>query len=179
MKRRGFTIVELVITITVMVILLTLAVVNISSTQANARDAERKADVESIAMYMENYYSSNIEDGSSTGFFSSGGTYPGSSYMGDYFRTLIPDADPKVLRAPGVSTDSPASLIEATNNVQTVTGITPKPSATNDVYVYQPIQPDGALCVDPAFAMPDCVKFNIYYYQEKTGKIEMITSRHQ
>lgn len=38
MERRGFTIVELIITITIMGILLTLAVVNVGTTQLNARD---------------------------------------------------------------------------------------------------------------------------------------------
>ena len=53
MLRRGFTIVELIITITIMGILLVLAVVNVSGTQAQARDDERKADVESISLNLE------------------------------------------------------------------------------------------------------------------------------
>ena len=40
--RRGFTIVEIVIVMVIMGILLGLAVLNISSSQANTRDNERK-----------------------------------------------------------------------------------------------------------------------------------------
>ena len=53
MTRRGFTIVELVITITIMGILLTVAIVNLNATQANGRDAERRGDVESLALNIE------------------------------------------------------------------------------------------------------------------------------
>lgn len=58
MTRRGFTIVELIITITIMGILLTLAVINVSSTQMNARDDERKADAEALSSSLEAYYGS-------------------------------------------------------------------------------------------------------------------------
>lgn len=58
MTRRGFTIVELIITITIMGILLTLAVVNVNATQVSARDDQRKADVEAIANHLESFYAS-------------------------------------------------------------------------------------------------------------------------
>lgn len=56
MEHRGFTIVELIITITIMGILLTLAVVGLSSTQLSARDNERTTDVEALALQLEAYY---------------------------------------------------------------------------------------------------------------------------
>jgi prepilin-type N-terminal cleavage/methylation domain-containing protein len=58
MRTRGFTIVEVVVTITIMGILLTLAVVGVNSTQMNARDNERKADIEAIQANLESYFSS-------------------------------------------------------------------------------------------------------------------------
>ncbi len=72
MRRRGFTIVELVIVITIMAILLTLGVVNLRSAQANARDTERKTDIESIAQHLETYYTSGTD--SSTVSSCTGGT---------------------------------------------------------------------------------------------------------
>ena len=80
MKRRpGFTLVELLITITIMVILLALVVVSLRSTQANARDEKRKTDTANIARGLERRYvegnpiatSSSIEKGS----------YPGGNEM--------------------------------------------------------------------------------------------------
>jgi len=57
MTRRGFTIVELIITITIMGILLTLAVVNVGSTQLKARDDKRVASVQAIGSYLDGFYS--------------------------------------------------------------------------------------------------------------------------
>lgn len=65
MIRRGFTIVELIITITIMSILLTLAVVNVNTTQMNARDDERKTDVQTIGSYLDSFYSSGFTSGTS------------------------------------------------------------------------------------------------------------------
>lgn len=174
MMRRGFTIVELVITITIMGILLTLAVVNLNSTQANARDAERKGDVESLALNIEGYYTNVDPD-----LFMSGGTYLGSSYMNDSeIKEYLPDLDMKNAHAPGVAESAPISVVPATNNNTTTTGVLPQPSQTNDVYVYQPLTADGALCVDP-FINVSCRRFNIYYYQESDNTVQMITSKHQ
>ncbi len=53
---RGFTVVELLITLIVMAILLTLGVVNLRSTLANGRDTERQSDIEVIARGLEQYY---------------------------------------------------------------------------------------------------------------------------
>ena len=62
MTRRGFTIVELVITITIMGILLTVAIVNLNATQANGRDAERRGDGESHAINIECYNTNENPD---------------------------------------------------------------------------------------------------------------------
>jgi len=73
MKRRGFTIIELIIVVTIMGILLTIGVVNLRGSQANGRDAERKVDVDTIALHLETYYTSGI-DNTSIPFSATGGT---------------------------------------------------------------------------------------------------------
>ena len=60
MTRRGFTIVELIITITIMGILLTLAVVNVGSTQLKARDDKRATSVAAIGNYLDSYYTNGV-----------------------------------------------------------------------------------------------------------------------
>jgi len=171
MIRRGFTVVELIITITIMGILLLLAVVNVSSTQQRARDDERTADVQAIAANLEDYYRVGIPSG-----VTPPGTYPIASVMSqsntDIRKTLL-DVDPKSLVAPGKSLTF-KSLIPATNATQTITGVTPQP--TIDTYVYQPISSNGSLCTP----MTDyCRKFNIYYRLEGNVTVQTVTSRRQ
>lgn len=174
MMRRGFTIVELIITITIMGILLTLAVVNLGSTQANARDSERKGDVEALALNLENYY--NNQD---PNIANSGGSYLGSSFLNDsQIKTYLPDLDMKNVHAPGVDVSAPISAVPAQNNTTTTAGVLPQPSKSNDVYVYQPLTADGNLCTDPSVT-GDCRRFNIYYYQETDNSVQMVTSKHQ
>ena len=174
MKRLGFTIVELIIVITVMGILITLAVVNVNSSQVRARDNERKTDVEAIALAFEtgtpNIGASEAQD------FSQSGYYPGTSFVSiiiqtDDIKWLLPDLDPKALRAPGVGDDQPISLVAATNAVQSTSGVQPQP--TINTYVYQAINQSG-LC-----AYDGCRSFNIYYRQESDNSVQVIKSRRQ
>lgn len=60
MIQRGFTVVEIIITITIMGILLLLAVVNLNASQMSNRDAERVSDVESIANNLESFHTSGV-----------------------------------------------------------------------------------------------------------------------
>ncbi len=175
MIRRGFTVVELLIIITIMGILLTLAVVNLNTTQANGRDSERKTDVENIALHLESYYRNQNPDL----FFSGGGTYLGSDLIDDSsLKTHLPDIDMKSTRAPGKSTNDPTSLRAATNTDTTEAGIAPQPSKSNDIYVYQPLTANGGPCTLP-LAGNDCRRFNIYYFEESSNSVKKITSKNQ
>jgi len=172
MYRRGFTIVELIITITIMGILLVLGVVNLRGTQANARDDERKTDIEAIAMQLESYYTSGND--ASTTF----GRYPSTSIIGNE-RVTLRDIDPKSLATPGAAVDANnipiSSLVAATGGaqIQTTAGVTPQP--TINTYVYQPVQADGTLCT----GVLECRKFNLYYMFETDNTVYMVTSKNQ
>ena len=170
MKQYGFTVVELVITIAIMGILLTLAVVNVTSTQVNARDVERVSDVESIASHLETFYKTDIVGGSAAG------RYPSTALLASgetSLKTFLPDIDPISAIAPGAA-DVATSFIPATNAVQTTAGVLPQPTKTQ--YVYQPIQTAGTLCTAET---QDCRKFAIYYRTEKDSIIKQIISKNQ
>ncbi|HET8884115.1 MAG TPA: type II secretion system protein [Candidatus Saccharimonadales bacterium] len=169
MRRAGFTIVELAITITIMAILVTLSVVNLNGTQANARDEERKTDIGNIILYLEGIYTSGTPNNPDYR-----GSYPPTSAASStaniesWFSTL----DKKSLQAPGTSETS-YSLVPATSTTQTTAGVLPQP--TTNTYVYQPITTSGALCA----ATGDCRKFNLFYRLEVDNSVHMITSKHQ
>ncbi len=167
MYRRGFSIVELIIVITVMGILLVLGVVNMRSTQSRARDDERKTDIETIALQLENYFNTGTD-----GWNASTGSYPTTDLVSSV-QTTLRDADMKSFTAPGAASLA-ASFVTATNNTQTTAGVTPAP--TISTYVYQPLQPDGTLCTG---VMTTCRKFNLYYMLETDGSSNMVKSKNQ
>ena len=178
MNRRGFTIVELLIVITIMGALLILGIANLRDSQISARDSERKTDIETIALHLENYYTF----GSDT---SSVGSYPSTDLVG-HETTYLPDIDPNSFRAPGY--DSGTSLIaDVCSGVceQTPANIIPQPTIDSQFqYVYQPLDKDGNLCTGSI----ECRKFNLFYQleQPKTstncpapGNICFLTSKNQ
>jgi type II secretory pathway pseudopilin PulG len=169
MKHRGFTIIELIVIIAVMGILLILGVANLSGSQANARDAERKTDIETIALHLETYYSSGTDGSSSIGQYPS--VDPTNGLIG-HETTFLRDIDTASLMTPGAAS---SSLIAATNNVQTTNGVLPQPSISQ--YLYQPIATDGSLC--DSSTTKECRKFNLYYRLETDNIVYTVTSRNQ
>lgn len=135
-------------------ILLVLGVVNLRGSQANARDNERRGDIEAISLSLESFYSTG-NDASTTL-----GRYPSTGIIGQE-TTILRDIDPKSLSTPGQTTPS---LVAATCTgvcVQTTAGVSPQPTISQ--YVYQVLQPDGTLCTP---GIVDCRKFNLFYRLE-------------
>lgn len=67
--KKGFTLVELMIVITVIAILATIAVVSFSRVQKQARDTKRKGDLRALATALQAYFTEK-------------NTYPGSDIAG-------------------------------------------------------------------------------------------------
>ena len=168
MKRNaGFTLVELLITMTVMTILLVLAVVNLRSNEANARDEERKTDVSNIAQQLENYY----EAGTDT---NDPGVYPPTSDVNTEaeVKATLPDLEPKSLRAPDIADSSAMSFTVATTNAVQTPDV--------NTYIYQPLRADGSLCDMYDFGTADeCQEFILYYKLETVSGTQKIVSKHQ
>ncbi len=163
MNRRGFTIVELLIVIVIMGMLLTLGVINLRGSQIGARDAERKADIESIATQLETYYTSGTDSSAATGDYPPTTLTATSLSMKQFLR----DIKAQSLIAPGI-TDPTQTFISASN--------TNIPSPNINQYIYQPIQGDGTLCTQDS---QECRKFNLYYTTESDNTIHTTTSKNQ
>ncbi len=59
MKRKGFTLIEILVVITIIAVLTAIGVISYSSMQKNARDARRKGDMKTLQNALEQYYSQN------------------------------------------------------------------------------------------------------------------------
>ncbi len=59
MRRKGFTLIELIVSVTIIMVMTMLAVVSYSGTNTRARDSRRKADLEKVRMALELYRQQN------------------------------------------------------------------------------------------------------------------------
>jgi type II secretory pathway pseudopilin PulG len=148
-----FTITEVVIIIVCIAILTAVAINRTIGTQAVARDSERSADIDAIASKLESWYNGSGQ-----------GRYPSTAELVDnesWILANLKGIDPMALRSPNVLASDPPSIVTATNNVTTISGVTPQP--TVDKYVYQPIAPDDSLCTNLS---QKCLRFALYYRSE-------------
>lgn len=183
LSQYGFTVVELVVVIVILGILMSLAIVNVSNSQVTGRDTEREEDVQAIARQMESLY--NNSDFFGTIYAS----YPGTGQVntqGDLIAgEILEGVSREAFFAPGVSVTNNTkdmSLRPATNTSEDPESITPKPGNSSDVYVYQPLLRDGALCATTGVGFSpqdECIRFNLYYWHEATNTVRKITSRNQ
>lgn len=169
MVRRGFTVVEIIIIITIMGILLTLSVVNLTATQVNGRDSERAGDVEALATNLETYYRTGAGNPNTLGRYPSTEITVSEAAL----TSVLKDIDLKSVTAPN-STGMAQTFRAANNNNQTPTGVDPSPTMSQ--YVYQPLQTNGALCT---LNTQECRKFNIFYRLESTNTVVRVTSKNQ
>lgn len=190
MHKRGFTIVELVVVMTIMAILLTLGLVSMRRAQATARDQERSADAQAIAKGLEARYTRGNPYATAT--FITQGAYPSteeflhaetgtartgitSSMTAPYLDVLLPGVSLNNFLPPGTSGAYSATLIP----MCTASGCTAEDATrinstvTAGVYVYEPIDATKKVCYNT-----ECVRFNIYYRLED-GTIAKETSRKQ
>ena len=90
------------------------------------------------------------------------------------------------LELPGTGNGVAHNLVNATNTTKaTASNVSPMPSASNDVYVYQPLNRDDTLCTSTTitfYPRPDpthCVKFQIFYYDEESQSVQVKNSINQ
>ncbi|NCU37808.1 prepilin-type N-terminal cleavage/methylation domain-containing protein [Candidatus Saccharibacteria bacterium] len=193
-KRDGFTIVEVVIVMIIMAILLTLSTVSLVSSQVNARDTQRKADVENIARGLETRY--RVGNPVVTAPLLSAGSYPATEemrhIMGASSTSLTPNlvTDGYISKAlPGATNDSFTSpkasssrnlvLISAgcitSGTAENMTTINACVNADPEPYYYESVAADGSICNGTT----TCVRYNLYYKLEKDGTIITVRSDRQ
>lgn len=205
MKHHGFSLIELMVAITVMTILVVVAVVSLRSTQANARDAERASDTETIARGLENRYDrgtisagtmpQNCAPGDSScntvtdapGYPSiqeinnvkAGRVESGASGLGDFTTENLSGVSRESLRAPNNgSFVTICGTSTACGSSENMTAVTNALGANKQNYVYEPIARDGSIC-QQFMLDTTCVRFNLYYFSEVKNAIQTIRSKRQ
>jgi len=177
--RQGFTIIELAVVLTIMAILLVLGVSGYSSSQANARDSERKATANNIAQALERYYRSGNTAGGTT---YPAGNYPDSSIASNssFLASILPGLDRNSFNY-SFNTSAPSSffVVFTADNppLQTVSSGVSTTSTTSNV-VYQPVAWNGSAWI-PCTVGLECRRFMLYYRTENGNAVQTIESRVQ
>lgn len=163
--KRGFTIVEIILVITIIGILASLATVQALRSQMVARDKGRADDIRAISLTFQDIYGNGQVEGNiiasgdatvnsavvmgypSTSLLSS--TYTNDSQTTSIIQNIGLDARKSPFLAssatsPNFSLVAATSTADLDNSAKTAGGITL--GKTNDVYVYQPLDSTGALC---------------------------------
>lgn len=205
--RGGFTLIELMITMVVMVILTALAVVAVGNIQAQARDNERKSEIESIARGLDQRYKQGISyTVNGNAITRTPGSYPGDAEMWDwgYWRAVPNDKIFVGVSDQGLTSPSGERLgyicalagfnmpaCDKAEKPQNVEGAFANGSGGwKDTYMYESMNADGRYCNnDPNYATDSCVRFNLYWISETDKSInpkypnipglKIVKSKHQ
>lgn len=174
---RGFTLIEVLITLIIMVILLGLGIAATGNLQAQARDKEREQDVETIARGLELRYKkgSTYTNNSGVVITNNPGSYPGSNEMWDIMwyhsaplSEVLPGVSEEAQTTPtGGGFDAICMLygynadcdrVEKQSVVQT--SFSDDSGGWKDKYVYEFVGRDNKYCTTA------CVRYNIYWISE-------------
>lgn len=172
-KKRGagFTIVELIVVISILILLTTIVTVRLRSTQKGGRDQERKTDITAIANGLEIYYENgNPHTYTPKGYYPGGLQVEAASALTPPFSEFLEGVPAASLRAPdreivesfGVdpnyTTTAPGS-----NTDGSYSDAQAKALLATRAYLYQPLRRNGTFCTNYS----DCVRFNLYYQLEE------------
>jgi prepilin-type N-terminal cleavage/methylation domain-containing protein len=89
-SQKGFTLVELLVAVTIVVIMATIGLVIYSQVQVGIRDTKRVADINNLSQVMETHYNNEAGSGCSGGLV---GTY--CKMSNDYFQNGVVPVDPR------------------------------------------------------------------------------------
>ncbi len=164
----GFSLIELIITITIIGILVGLVVFTPKTFLVSARDQERSDDVRAIARRLEEAYSSQ-----DLGYPAYPSTAEITTDITNHTRTM--DRIPRdAFKSPGGADNS---VTVATTNASTNPAGANTPSLTQ--YVYQPLTADGSLCTANPSTSSSCARYFLYYRSEADNTVRFIKSIHQ
>lgn len=182
--QRGFTIIEILVTLLIMVVLLTLGTVYVSTLLKNGRDTEREEDIAAIARGLEYRYANGnshvpgVTKGSYptvTEFKHMKGTsvfgYLPAQIAGGYVTEVLSGTNDSTLLNPAgqdqfiLESETAGNPADSNSQLNTVF------SSNTDPYVYSPEDASGNVCT-----VAPCTSFTLYWRNEETGQRQSLES---
>src|SRR5665648_96679 len=160
--KSAFTIIELLVVITIIGILSTVGIVSFANIQSSTRDSQRSSKITIIAEALEKYYSQHGEYPSCTAMSQSASTVVANTLVG---------VDPTNLTTP--------SSTRGTNSFAAPATVSCNPSITilaSDVFAYVGDSSDSCLTTSGQTAA--CLEYTLKYREESTGNTISLVSRH-
>jgi prepilin-type N-terminal cleavage/methylation domain-containing protein len=154
--KKGFTIIELMVTIIIIALLATIATISLLNVQKQARDSRRSSNAATVAENLEKYFTKNGEYPSVQKVINSAGSSV-QSLLGLPNGTALLDPSASSGTSNSWKTGAASSSLRLTY------------SGNND---------NSASCTTGNTATDSCTDFKIQYYNEQDGTITTITSRH-
>lgn len=148
---KGFTIVEIIVTVVIITLLLAIGIYGYSRTQSESRDSQRSARITVISEALEEYFGKN-------------GEYPGCSALTQSAATVA-----STLGIDAAALVAPKAGSGVTNSI-TCTSL---PASGPDAYAY--VGDGSSTCSSGA----SCQQYTLQYREEATGVIKTIASRHR
>lgn len=153
--KNGFTLVEILVTVTIIAIIATITVVSYFKVQADSRNTARDSKIKIVASALERYYEKNGEYPSCSAM-----TQPGSQVT----TTTLPKLDPNALLTPYSAAGS--------TNSYTCSDLSTTSSST-DAFAYVG---DGSSTCQTGTA---CTQYTLEYRAEGSGNIVSLNSQHK
>jgi prepilin-type N-terminal cleavage/methylation domain-containing protein len=192
-RRRGFTIIEVLITLVIMAGLLTLGVMAFGNTQLKARDEKRLADVTAIARGLEQRYDKGNSYATAPNTAPSGegqaGSYPSIAEI----QHINGDSGSGVGWSAGEITGGYRLKLFTGTQDSNYVSPTGKPfinwcttscakptdstTITEDSYQYAPVNPSGDICLTAGTT--GCMGYYLYWKSEADGTTKVVKSKRQ
>lgn len=188
MTARGFTVVELIITVVVITIILMLSIASLRSSQVASRNDERDAKARQIAASLDNYYQYGHSPSNTPP-----GRYPDTTTFTSIISSGVVEErltgiDQSALRfswhPDGETNIEPYYNAANLNDNQNLANITEQATSSGKI-LYEPLtlRPSGAAvdndrwqgCVSSS---QTCNRFNLYFIEEGSGQLITIEGSH-
>ena len=192
-KHNAFSLVEMVVVITILLVILSISIIGVRSMQISARDNERKADIETIAMNLETMYAKELRRTATNAVVKPQGSYPPVEWPVSGGFTILPEMKDSLEAGSVTAPEKPkgtqslqvynssicsTTLFPTTCNLTSASISTQLTSSniTKDKYIYIPfvdenVTPQVLCTLSQVQLGKSCRSFKLYYVLESSSSV--------